>query len=291
MAFKQSSNFYRFTLGEFEVVTLSDGGRVIEDAHKIYGSDRDAAEVGDLLEANFLPRRQVYNTFTPTLVATGSERILFDTGMGEAGRVSGSGLLLASLKAAGYAPGDITLVVLTHLHGDHINGLTEAGRPAFPEARYMTGRTEYDYWTDTGLIGSRAEGGHKAVMEKLVPLKDKITFLSDGDAVAPGITGLDAPGHTPGHMVFRIESDGRKLMLTADTANHYVLSLQRPDWKVGFDTDTAKAAGTRKRIFDMVAAERMPFIGYHMPFPALGYVEKTGEGYRFMPETYQFNLG
>ena len=105
-----------------------------------------------------------------------------------------------------------------------------------------------------------------------------------------GITGMAAFGHTPGHMIYGLESGGRKLMLTADTANHFVLSLQRPEWEVLFDADKAKAAATRKAVFDMIATDRLPFIGYHMPFPSVGFIEKAAEGYRFIPETYQLDL-
>ena len=117
-----------------------------------------------------------------------------------------------------------------------------------------------------------------------------MSFIGDGEAVVPGITSMAAFGHTPGHMIYGLESGGRKLILTADTANHFVLSLQRPDWEVVFDTDKAQAAAARKAVFDMVAADRLPFIGYHMPFPSVGFVETASEGYRFIPEIYQFDL-
>jgi glyoxylase-like metal-dependent hydrolase (beta-lactamase superfamily II) len=96
-----------------------------------------------------------------------------------------------------------------------------------------------------------------------------------------GITAMAAFGHTPGHMIYSLESGGRKLMLTADTANHFVLSLERPDWEVRFDMDKSGAAATRKTVFDMIAADRLAFVGYHMPFPSVGYIEKAGEGYRY----------
>ena len=97
-----------------------------------------------------------------------------------------------------------------------------------------------------------------------------------------------AVGHTPGHMIFNVESEGERLVLTGDTCNHHVASLQRPDWHVRFDMDKEKGAEARRRVFDMVAADRVPFIGYHMTFPAMGYVEKLDLGYRFVPVTYQF---
>lgn len=136
----------------------------------------------------------------------------------------------------------------------------------------------------------RRKTGHKAVLEKIVPLAEKTTFIGDGAEVVPGISAVAAFGHSPGHMVFRLDSDGKGMMLTADTANHYVLALQRPDWEVRFDMDKTKAAETRRRVFDMIASERLPFIGYHMPFPAVGFVEKQGEGYRFVPVSYQLDI-
>jgi glyoxylase-like metal-dependent hydrolase (beta-lactamase superfamily II) len=105
-----------------------------------------------------------------------------------------------------------------------------------------------------------------------------------------GIEALDASGHTPGHMAFHIESAGRPLLVTADTANHFVVSLQRPDWHVRFDMDKERATASRKRIFDLIATERIPFSGYHMPFPAVGYVEKQELGYRYVPVAYQLAL-
>ena len=282
--------FKRFTLGEFEVTVLSDGHRFVPGPQKIFGTNKTEEEVAALLQSNYLPVDKMQFTFAPTLVNTGTDLVLFDTGNGEGGREGGVGQTLANLKASGYTPEQVTVVVLTHLHGDHIGGLMEAGAPAFPNARYITGQVEYDFWSSEDRIGTGAENGHKGVVSKVVPLADKMSFIGDGDTVVSGITGMAAFGHTPGHMIYGLESAGRKLMLTADSANHFVLSLQRPDWEVVFDTDKAAAAATRKSIFDMIATDRLAFIGYHMPFPSVGFVEKAGEGYRFIPETYQLDL-
>ncbi len=196
----------------------------------------------------------------------------------------------ARLEASGYTPEDVTVVVITHFHGDHIGGLMENGEPAFPNARYVTGQAEYDFWTAEERLSGPTENAARGVQANVVPLAEKTTFIGDGDEVVPGITGMLAAGHTPGHMIFHLESEGRRLLLTADTANHYVASLRRPEWHVSFDMDKEAGAETRSRVFDMVAAERIPFLGYHMPFPAVGFIEKLDVGYRFVPASYQFLL-
>ena len=277
-------------LGSFRILTVRDGMRPSGAPNETFGTDQPAEAVGTLLAENFLPADSFVNSFTPALVDTGAEVVLFDTGLGEGGREAGMGRLIEGLAYAGYTPDQISVVVITHMHGDHIGGLMEGGKPAFPNARYVTGRTEYDFWVNPERMGTPAEQGHQAVLAKVQPLAEKLTFIEDGGQVVPGITGLDAFGHSPGHMIFRVESDGKALILTADTANHFVLSLQRPDWEVRFDMDKAQAAATRRKVFDMIATDRLAFIGYHMPFPAAGFVEKAGEGYRFVPVSYQFDI-
>lgn len=280
----------RFDVGSFGILVVKDGARASGAPNETFGTDQSAEMVGELLQDNFLPAEGFVNSFAPALINTGSDVVLFDTGMGEGGRAQGMGRLIEGLAAGGYTPEDVTVVVLTHLHGDHIGGLMEAGAPAFPNARYVTGQVEYDFWSDTAREGTPAEGGHRSVLEKVTPLAEKMTFIGDGAEVVPGITSMAAFGHTPGHMIFNVESDGRRLILAADTANHYVLSLQRPDWEVRFDMDKAAAAATRKRVFDMIATDRVAFLGYHMPFPSVGYAEKLETGYRFVPKSYQFEI-
>ncbi len=280
----------RFKLGNFEVLVVKDGARAAPNPGETFGTDQSAETVGKLLEDNFLPTDQFVNSFSPVLVNTGSDLVLFDTGFGEAGRGAGNGRLIEGMAAAGYAPEDVTVVVLTHMHGDHIGGLMEKGAPAFSKARYVFGQTEYDFWTDEKRVGTPAEGGHKGVLANVKPLAEKATFIGDGQDVVSGVTSIAAFGHSPGHMIFRVESEGKQLILTADTANHFVLSLQRPDWEVKFDMDKTAAAATRKKVFDMIATDRLPFLGYHMPFPSVGYAEKLDTGYRFVPKSYQFDI-
>ncbi len=284
------SGFERFTFGQFEITTILDGKRASENTAGTFGIDQPQESVAELLAGEYLPADHWMNSFTPTLVRAGEDLVLFDTGLGEGARQGGLGRLRDRLAGAGYAPEDVTVVVLTHFHGDHIGGLMEGEGPAFPNARYVAGQAEYDFWTAPDRLSGPTENTARNVEAKVKPLADKMTFIGDGDSVVSGITGMAAFGHTPGHMIFMLETEGRQLVLTADTANHYVASLQRPDWHVRFDVDKEAAAATRKKVFDMIATDRLPFIGYHMPPPAIGFVEKVGQGYRYIPETYQLDF-
>lgn len=270
------ASWNRFKLGSFEVTTLLVGSRPLENPQETFGTNASAEEFAALSEANFIPADKSQNFFTPTVVNTGAEIILFDTGLAAEGT-------LAALSAAGMTPDMVDVVVITHMHGDHIGGLMGADgtTPTFANARYVTGAVEHNAAT---------EAGDEGFMKNVAPLNDRFTFLDDGGSPASGITAVAAFGHSPGHMVYQIESDGQRLMVTADTANHYVWSLQRPDWEVRFDRDKAAAAATRKAVFGQIAADRIPFIGYHMPFPGIGYVEAAGEGFRYVPASYQLML-
>ena len=283
----ENPGFHRFQFGDFEITTLSDGRRAGEAPEKTYAINQDPKDVAALLEENLLPPDRFVNSFTPVLINTGEELVLFDTGMGALARDKGQGRLVSALEASGYKADDVSLVVLSHFHPDHIGGLMEGDKPAFANARYVAGQKEFDFWTNPARLESPAKTVAQMVEKNVKPLAEKTTFTDDGKEVVPGIHAVGAYGHTPGHLAFRIESGDKQLMLISDTANHSVITLQRPDWHVSFDADKEMAAETRKRIFDMLATDRIPFIGYHMPFPSLAYLKRQGEGYLYVPETYQ----
>lgn len=266
--------FHRVTLGKYEVTTLLAGTRIVEKPQEIFGLNATPEDFAATSAAAFIPVEAARFYFTPTLVNTGAELVLFDTGNDPAG-------ITAALAAAGVTPDQIDVVVLTHMHGDHIGGLSDGTTPTFANARYVTGAVEHNHWSAAGNEGFDT---------KVKPLNDKMTFVEKGAEAAPGISAIEAFGHTPGHMAWRIESEGQGLVLIADAANHYVWSLEQPDWEVRFDMDKAAAAATRKDLLGMIAADRLPFIGYHMPFPAMGYLEPKGAGFRFVPASYQLSL-
>ncbi|MDJ0826812.1 MAG: MBL fold metallo-hydrolase [Rhodobacter sp.] len=263
-----------FTMGEMQVATLLAGSRVVEDPQSIFGMNVSADEFGEVSQANFIPADKTRFYFTPTVVTTGGETVLFDTGLSAAGT-------LPALADAGYAPEDIDVVVITHMHGDHIGGLMNDGQPTYANARYVTGQVEFDAWA--GRDNERFEMNMR-------PLAEKTSFIGDGGTVAPGITGMAAFGHTPGHMVYMLDAGGAQVLLMADLANHYVWSLAYPDWEVKFDMDKAAAAATRRRVLGMLAVDRIPLIGYHMPFPAMGFVDTRGDGFHYVPASYQMSL-
>ncbi len=225
-----------------------------------------------------------------TVVNTGDQVILFDTGNG-ARRRPNAGRLLELIAAAGIAPGQVDIVALTHFHGDHIGGLMEDGSPTFPNATYVIGEAEYDYWSDESLLSDEAMTGRaELVHSNVVPIAPKTRFVKDGGTVVSGIEAVDTSGHTPGHTSYHLESQGKRLLVLGDVCNHYVVSMQRPDWHVRFDMDKEGAVAARKKTLGMIAADRIPFLGYHMPPPAVGYLEPLGEGFRFVPVSYQLNL-
>lgn len=281
--------YHTVNLGAFRVTTILDGAISLPGPHPIFGQDQDAAAVQELAQQNFLPTEQQVISFTPVLIETGTQTILFDTGNG-AGRRPNAGKLKSIFEHVGFDPASIDIVVITHFHGDHIGGMIEDGKPMFPNARYVTGAAEYDFWTGPAKDIDALSKRIPLIESNVAAFADKMTFLKPGEDVVTGVTMMDGFGHTPGHGVYHIESEGKRLMLMADTANHFVISLQRPDWHVRFDMDKEKAAETRKRVFGMIAADRIPFAGYHMPFPAVGYVESQGAGFRFTPASYQFDI-
>ncbi|WP_287958065.1 MBL fold metallo-hydrolase [Filomicrobium sp.] len=280
---------YRFKLGAFEITNILDGVLQRSGPHPIFGHDQPVQVVQEFARANQLPDTTLENPYIVTLVNTGNDLVLFDTGNGGA-RGSDVGMLAELLPQAGYKPEQVDIVVITHGHPDHIGGLMSAGRPTFPNARYVFGQVEFDYWKAGKDVPEARQKNRELFLKVAVPIADKATFIAPGQNVVSSVTAVDAFGHSPGMLAYNIESEGRRLLLWADVTNHYVMSLMKPEWHVSFDHSKEDAVATRRRILDMVATDAIPAIGYHMPFPAVGFVEKTTEGYRWVPASYQFNL-
>lgn len=266
--------FRRVVLGGVEVTTILAGTRTVPGPQNIFGMNVSAEEFAKVSEEAMLPTDAAQFFFTPTVVNTGSELILFDTGLNGAATT-------AALASAGYSADMVDVVVITHMHGDHIGGLITDGAATFPNARYVTGAAEFDAWDMSG---------NETFEANMRPLAEQTSFIDDGASVASGVTAMAAFGHTPGHMAYMIESDGKQVLLGADFANHYVWSLAYPDWEVKFDQNKDAAAATRRRLLGMMAADKVPFVGYHMPWPGIGFVETRGDGFHYVPHSYQLML-
>ncbi len=285
----QRPNHYRFKFGKMEITTINDGAFYLGGPFPIFGTDQFPEDVEELAVANHLPPKRMEIGFSPVIINTGNELILFDTGNGDR-RGESAGHLQAAMKIAGFTADQIDIVVLSHFHADHIGGVMAGGKLAFPNARYITGEVESNFWLHPDQEGGRTGNTHKLAMINVKPVADNTTFIKDGATIASGITSLFAPGHTPGHMAFHIESEGKRIFLGADFCNHYVMSLQNPDWHMAFDMEKEQAGQTRRKLLDMLATEKIPFTSYHMPFPAVGYVEKKDDGFVYVPASYQLNL-
>jgi glyoxylase-like metal-dependent hydrolase (beta-lactamase superfamily II) len=288
---------YRFRFGGFEIANVMDSKVVRDGLYPAFCGNQAAEAAQDVARRNNIEIDRFEHPFIPTLVNTGRQLVLFDTGNGALrreherfrGRVP-DGDLVARLGQAGYKAEDIDVVVITHGHPDHIGGLTEGGAPAFPSARYVFGATEFDYWRRGDNVREPRKFNRELFMQICAPLADRASFIKPGDDVVPGIRAVDAAGHSIGMIAYHIESEGKRLLVWADTCIHYVMSIQRPEWPIDVDDDKDKAVATRKRILDMVASDRLFVAGFHMPFPGLGHVERSAGGYRWVPVSYQLNL-
>lgn len=260
-------------LGGFELVSVLAGGGRNQDPIGTFGLEVPPETFKAVSDENFIASDWTAGSYTPVLLRGPEGLVLFDTGIDPANTV-------AALALAGVKPEEISHVVLTHMHGDHIGGLMQDGAPVFAEAQLIAPRAEAEYW---------AANPGDAYTAKVAPLIGKARLIEDGEEVLPGVRAEAAHGHTPGHTTYLLESEGQKLLLTGDSFNHYVWSVQHPEWHVRFDIDKAKGAQTRRRVLVRLANERIPFIGYHMPFPALGFIAPNSAGsWRYVPASYQF---
>ena len=294
---KMQAKIFSFKLGGFEVAAIMDSKSIREALHPNFGGNASAEEVHALARANNIDTNRFEHPYTPVLINTGNELVLIDTGNGALGKEYPQlrarlpdGELVSLMAHAGIKPEDIDIIVLTHGHPDHIGGLTEGGQPVFPNARYVFGAAEFDFWNKGENVREARKFNRELYVKICVPLANRATMIKPGDEVVPGIRAVDASGHSPGLMAFHIESEGKQLMITADTFTQYVMAVQRPDWYFDMDDDKDKAVASRKRMLDMLATDRIMLQSFHFPFPGLGWIEKGASGHRFVPHSYQFNV-
>ncbi|MEO8530665.1 MAG: MBL fold metallo-hydrolase [Deltaproteobacteria bacterium] len=277
----------RNTVGDTTFTFISDGIAQY-DLHPTFGKDQTAEAVTAVATTNFLPTDVVKMNLNVPIAKIGSEIVMFDTGIGEFGYGYGLGLLVKELESTGYKASDITVVALTHMHIDHIGGRMLNGEPVFPNARYLVGKVEYDYWTsEAAKTGPRPET-IDFVAKYVTPLLDRITFVEGGQEVLTGVRAVDTFGHSPGHLSYEVDTSVGPVAITGDILLHHVFAFEEPDWTTEFDGDAMQAAETRLRLLADLADRRMPFLAYHVPLPGLGFVERDGDAFRYVAASYQF---
>jgi glyoxylase-like metal-dependent hydrolase (beta-lactamase superfamily II) len=291
LADKQAPSFYRYKIGDVQVNAISDGANTfpLTDA---YTTNVPKAAVNAALEKAFLPKDQITTFFAPLVLNIGGKLVVIDTGNGAAAFAASKGNVgqfAGNMAAAGFDPKAIDMVVISHFHGDHVNGLLLAdGSPAFPNAEVLVPEVEWKFWMDDGEM-SRASGermtglfkNNRRIFE--AGLKKKVTPYEWGKDVVPGLLAVESTGHTPGHTSYVLSSGADKLFIQSDVTNSPALFAANPGWHVQYDQDPGQAETTRRKVYDMLVADRMRVQGFHYPFPANGFVEKDGSGYRLVP--------
>ncbi len=271
---------YKFQVGEFECYALYDGNFV--SRAEVFFSNAPADLLNSVLQAEKVVPNQIPSTWTCLLISDGRTKLLVDTGMGPGAGPLG-GHLLTQLEKIGLQPADIDLVFLTHGHPDHIGGCAdEAGRPAFPRARYFMGVEEHTFWSDESNYGELSETMVRFARKNLPVIDMNLDLVSPGYEILPGIKVLEAFGHTPGHLCLEIISGEARLLNLADLVLHPV-HLLYPDWCSRKDLQVDRTIATRRRLLAYAAEKHATVLLFHMDYPSLGYVTAEAGGWRWQP--------
>jgi glyoxylase-like metal-dependent hydrolase (beta-lactamase superfamily II) len=276
---------YRYPVGNLEVIALNDG---MTELPPSMFSGADPAEADKLLGALSLPGDKSPTPVNAFIVNTGDKLVLIDSG---SGNLLGPtlGRFAANLAAFGVDPASVDVVALTHIHPDHVGGLLNAeNKMAFPNARLMMSEADSKLWLDESMAAKVPDiskpffASARATVSPYIAA-GRVKFVVDGQEIAPGITAHAAPGHTPGHTMYRVTSNNDTLLIWGDIIHSYAWQLAHPEWSVAFDIDPSQAIATRRRVFDMTATDKLTIAGAHVPFPAIGHVVKSGAAYRYEP--------
>ena len=287
----QTPYWHRFTLGDAEVTVVSDGPLPLGDPSGTFtGVSKE--EVKKMLSDNFLNPDSVTLEQNSPVVNTGDKLILFDTGMGTSKAFGPTtGQQQKNLAASGIKAEDIDAVVCTHAHIDHIGGLVGADdKPLFPKAQVYITQSDFDFWTDEGKLGGPFKDFIVHARKNLMPVRDRIVFIKDGQEFLPGVQAIGAPGHTVGHTIFTVSSAGKSFVFLGDLSHHPVLLLEKPRMEFSYDTDPKQAAATRVKLLDMIAANKLPVMSYHYAWPGFGHIAKAGDGFHYYPAAMVMEL-
>lgn len=283
MSGRQAPGFYRLMVGEYEVTVVNDGYNRRPNPADGFVRNADRAAVEAALDRDFLPIGHLDITYNITVLNTGRELILFDAGTGGL-LAATAGTMWENLAAAGLSAEHVSKIVFTHFHADHVSGLvTREGAARFPNAELIVPEAEWMFWMD-----DRAPQQPAALARsRFAPYAaERVRRVASTAEVAPGVRGVPTHGHTPGHTSWSIQSGSDSLLVLGDVTNHPAINLRHPGWHIVFDMDPVAAETTRRTLFDRLAADRTLIVGYHWPFPGLGYVRKVGDGYELVPRPW-----
>ena len=284
---KQAPGFYRYKVGTIEVTVVADGVNRFKVPDDLV-SNATPDQVKAALAASYMSTEFFENTFTPIVLNTGGKLVLIDTGIGEAAyKQSGGkmGQFLTNLAAAGMTPQEIDVVVISHYHGDHVNGLWLADNTlAFPNAEILVPANEHKFWMDDGEMSRAPKGRIEGLFKNnrrvfSGEVLKRLRTYEWGKEVVPGVTAVETVGHSPGHTSHIVSSGGAAVYVQADVTHVPYLFARHPEWHAFYDQDAAMAEATRRKVYDMLAADKLMVQGFHYPFPARAYIEKTASGY------------
>lgn len=282
---RPSPVFAQMTLGDATLTSISDGNLTLPKA--MIFDTIPAADYEPILQSFGITGESLTPPCNVTLLQAGDRSVLFDVGSGPEFMAS-AGLLADGLADLGVDPAAITDVVFTHAHPDHLWGLfDDFGDLVFPNARYMIGQAEWDYWTDPNTVDTIGEARTTFAVgaaRRLGDIADQITFINDGAEILPGVAARATFGHTPGHMSFEVRSGTSAAMIIGDAIGNHHVAFERPDWFAGTDQDQTIGAATRVKLLDQLASEQIKVIGFHLLGNGIGQVERKDGGFRFVPD-------
>jgi len=288
---RQASGFYRYKVGSIEVTVVTDGiNRMPIPDGFVLNAKKD--EVNAALANAFMEKDVFVGPYNPIVVNTGARLAVIDTGTGEAAYKASQGAngqFLTNLAAAGIDANMVDAMIISHYHGDHMNGLLKMDNSlAFPNAEILVPAPEHKYWMDDGEMSRastpRIQGVFKNVRRLMHgEVLKRLRTYEWNQEVIPGVTAVGTPGHTPGHTCHIVASGPSKVYVQGDLTHVPFLFVRNPGWQPYYDHDPVKAEVARRKVYDMLVAEKMLVQGFHYPFPALAHVEKTATGYREVP--------
>jgi glyoxylase-like metal-dependent hydrolase (beta-lactamase superfamily II) len=286
---KQAPGFFRYKVGDYEVTIVNDGVW-LRPLEPLPTPNTPVADLQKALADAFLPTNALPYPFNLTIINTGSKLVAIDTGTGGRFMPATAGTFMDNLAAAGIDASKVDVVVISHFHPDHINGIwTKDDKIVFPNAEIMVPAPEWAFWLDDAKAAAAPEGlkpNYANCKRVFGPIADKVTRYPPGKEVAPGITSFAAYGHTPGHTAYTVASGKESLLMIVDSVANPAVFARNPDWQHVSDLDRAMGIETRKRMLDRAATDKTLIQAMHFPFPGTGYIVKDGSGYRFVPTTW-----